>query len=456
MKRFKKALFIFHRDLRLEDNRGLNEALSTSQEALPVFIFDDVQVGEKNQYRSIPAIQFMIESLEDLSAALEKRNGKLFCFSGLTQEIVKKLIKQENIDAVFSNRDYTPFAQKRDAMLAHDAAQLGVHYQLVDDALLCNPDTILTGKGTPYTIYTAFFKRAVQEKFTEPQKEARGLFVNDQIKGSVTLTACKKQLGLKEQSLLQKGGAQEAHKILKHLGDFKTYTQFRDYPERSTTHLSAHLKFGTISPRQVYAAIQDHKADPTLIKQLYWRDFFTYLAYHWPHVFGKPFHKKYEHLAWEKNDDWFKRWCEGTTGFPLVDAGMRELNTTGYMHNRVRMVVASFLTKDMHIDWRRGERYFAQHLIDYDPCVNNGNWQWAASTGADAQPYFRIFNPWLQQKKFDPECSYIKKWIPELKTLSAREIHGWYKVQASKNGYPVPLLDHAVESKKAKKLFLAV
>jgi deoxyribodipyrimidine photo-lyase len=453
MKRFKKALFIFHRDLRAVDNTGLNKVLAESQEVVPVFIFDPAQVEESNKYRSMPALQFMMESLDDLVGQLAKKKGKLFLFYGQTHEVVERLIKDEAIDAVFSNRDYTPFARKRDAELEKLVTKKGVAWFSVDDALLCNPDTIFTGKGTPYTIYTAFLKKAVQTKVQEPVGCSKGSFFTGHTAHETTLAAIKKKIAFPSLTLWEMGGRVAAKKILSHLNIFKNYTEIRDYPTENTTGLSAHLKFGTVSIREAFYAVTQEKADPQLLKQLYWRDFFTYLAYHFPQVFGKAFVKKYENIPWSDNKVWFTRWCEGTTGFPLVDAGMRQLNATGYMHNRVRMVVASFLTKDMHIDWRKGERYFAQQLVDYDPCVNNGNWQWASSTGADAQPYFRIFNPWLQQKKFDPECEYIKHWIPELKHLTPKEIHTWYKALQSKNGYSLPVLDHAVESKKALAMF---
>ena len=198
--------------------------------------------------------------------------------------------------------------------------------------------------------------------------------------------------------------------------------------------------------REVYYAITEQLgSEHPLLRQLYWRDFFTHIAYHFPQVFGRPFLEKFANLHWDNNRDYFQAWSEGKTGFPIVDAGMRELNATGFMHNRLRMIVASFLVKDLHISWRWGERYFAQHLVDYDPCVNNGNWQWAASTGCDAQPYFRIFNPWLQQQKFDPDCRYIYRWIPELKAFSPKTIHQWDKKHHHCN-YPAPIIDHARES----------
>ena len=453
MKQFKKALFIFHRDLRTVDNSGLNQALTQSEQVVPVFIFDPAQIEVSNKYRSFPALQFMIESLDDLVDQLVKKKGKLFLFYGQTHAVVERLIKDEGIDAVFSNRDYTPFARKRDAELEKIVVKKGAAWFSVDDVLLCNPDTLFTGKGTPYTVYTAFLKKAVQTKVQEPAACAKGSFFTGHIPHETSLAAFKKNYALPLLALFETGGRLAAKKILNHLENFKNYTEIRDYPAEATTGLSAHLKFGTISIREVFYAVKNEKADLQLLKQLYWRDFFTYLAYHFPRVFGKAFVQKYQNIPWSDNKAWFISWCEGTTGFPLVDAGMRQLNATGYMHNRVRMLVASFLTKDMHIDWQKGERYFAQHLVDYDPCVNNGNWQWAASTGADAQPYFRIFNPWLQQKKFDPECEYIKQWVPELKHLTTKEIHSWNKARESKNGYPLSVLDHAVESKKALAMF---
>ncbi len=456
MKRFKKALFIFHRDMRIVDNSGLNKALAESQEVLPVFIFDPAQVEESNKYRSLSALQFMLESLDDLVDQLVKKKGKLFFFYGPTHEIVERLVKEEAIDAVFSNRDYTPFARKRDTALEKTVIKKGAAWFSVDDALLCNPDMIFTGKGTPYTIYSAFLKKAVQTKVEEPVACVKGSFFTGHIPHETTFGAVKKKMRVPDLSLFEVGGRTVAKKILTHMSAFKNYTEIRDYPSHNTTGLSAHLKFGTVSVREVFYAVKQEKADQQLLRQLYWRDFFTYLAYHFPSVFGKAFVKKYQTIPWENNKAWFARWCEGTTGFPLVDAGMRQLNQTGYMHNRVRMVVASFLTKDMHINWQKGERYFAQQLVDYDPCVNNGNWQWAASTGADAQPYFRIFNPWLQQKKFDPECEYIKQWLPELKHLTAKEIHTWYKALQPKNGYPLSILDHSIESKKALTMFKKV
>ena len=255
--------------------------------------------------------------------------------------------------------------------------------------------------------------------------------------------------------IFARGGRKNAQKVLNRLADFNDYDTDRDIPAKeATTGLSAHNKFGTVSIREVYHAVTDALGSShTIIRELYWRDFFSHVAFHFPHIFGHAFHKKYEQLEWENSRKKFKVWCDGKTGFPIVDAGMRQLNVTGFMHNRVRMIVASFLVKDLHIDWRWGEKYFAQNLVDYDPAVNNGNWQWAASTGCDAQPYFRIFNPWIQGKKFDLDCIYIKKWVPELRKYSAKDIHRLEKGGAL-DGYPEAIVDHSEAKQVAEDMFI--
>jgi len=347
-KKFRRSLFLFRRDLRLEDNTGLIFALKSSEVVIPAFIFTLEQI-ERNPFRSDHCLKFMIESLKDLENQLKEKGGKLFLFKGKPEEVVSKCMRKLNIEALIVNRDYTPYSRQRDNKL---------------------------------------------EK------------------------VCK------------------AGQI----------------PLECSTYLSPYLKFTVCSPREVYEAICRHLSPHhELIRSLYWRDFFTSIAFFFPHVFMGAFHSKFDKLKWSYNRKAYQRWCEGSTGFPIVDAGMREMNETGFMHNRVRMIAASFLIKDLHIDWRWGEKYFAQTLIDYDPAVNNGNWQWAASTGSDAQPYFRIFNPWNQQKKFDPECTYIKKWIPELRDFPPKAIHAWYeeKHRAGCKKYPAPMTNHDKAAKEA-------
>lgn len=452
-KQFKRSLFIFHRDLRLQDNTSLNQAREQSEEVVPVFIFDTKQIGNHNKYRSVNAIQFMIESLQDLSMQLEQHKGKLYLLYGETHELVDQLIKDYAIDALFSNADYTPFAQERDKKLAKIAHTHGIAWLQYHDALLTYPGQVMKDDGKPYTVFTPFFRKALTVAIAEVQKLSLGSFFTGSIKVAYTQSIYKELLPHSNADIFEHGGTAAAHIILKQAYALHAYAKTRDIPSLKTTGLSAHNKFGTVSIREVYDAFVG--IHPDLVKQLYWRDFFTHLAYHCSYVFKGAFHQEYDAIAWANNSTWFKQWCEGTTGFPIVDAGMRQLNKTGYMHNRVRMIVASFLTKDLHITWQWGERYFAQKLVDYDPCVNNGSWQWAASTGADAQPYFRIFNPWLQQKKFDPEALYIKRWVPELKNISPSVIHTWDQQKVSSD-YPAPMVDHGLQAASAKLLFKKV
>lgn len=448
---YKRSVFIFRRDLRLQDNSGLSQALAASQQVIPCFIFDPSQV-DFHRYRSAPGLQFMLESLLDLEQQLARHNGRLAVFYDDPERVVARLISQHKVQALFVNRDYTPFSRRRDDKLQKVCQQHNVAFTQCHDALLLEPEYALKKDGTPYTVFTPFYRNARQYPVDQVQRfSARStVFFKPRDGLSLRVMIDRLQSGGYE----ERGGRQKAQAILKNLQRFGDYEKYRDYPwQQGTTLLSAHNKFGTCSIREVYRSVKNRLGeDHPLLRELYWRDFFTHIAYHFPHVFGHAFRRHYDAVAWSNSRSWFERWCKGNTGFPLVDAGMRQLNRTGYMHNRVRMVVASFLVKDLHIDWRWGERYFARHLVDYDPAVNNGNWQWAASTGCDAQPYFRIFNPWLQQKKFDADCLYIKHWVEELQDYSARQIHGWH--QGAKGGdYPAPLVDHQIQSKLSKAMF---
>ncbi|MCX7124658.1 MAG: deoxyribodipyrimidine photo-lyase, partial [Gammaproteobacteria bacterium] len=319
------------------------------------------------------------------------------------------------------------------------------------DALLHEPEDILKSNDLPYTIYTPFMRKSRTLPVLKPLPCRNTNFYQIIIDHSITLNPYLKKQA--RYATIQ-GGRTEGKKLLHKISALKNYSENRNYQEKNaTSHLSAHHKFGTVSIRESYQAIVDaHGLQSTLINELYWRDFFTHIGFHFPHIFKGAFHQKYNAIAWKDNAAQFKKWCDGKTGFPIVDAGMRELNETGYMHNRVRMITASFLVKDVHIDWRWGERYFAQKLVDYDPAVNNGNWQWVASTGCDSQPYFRIFNPWLQQKRFDKACLYIKKWVSELKTASPRDLHN-LSVTSSLTNYPKPMVNHAEAAAVAKNLF---
>lgn len=416
-KRYVRTLFIFRRDLRCDDNIGFLHARSHSKEVIPCYVADETQ--DMNNHH----LQVVIDgALHDLAATLRKKHGRLHVLAKPVERGVKKMITTLGIDAVVMNRGYTPTAVALEKGLVHVCTQSNVAFETHDDAVLHAPEKITKSSGGFYTVFTPFYKKCLQLPPLAPQT---------------------------------------AHTpaLLKHIADFADYKKTHDFPALDgTTHLSASLASGMCSVRQVYHAVAKTlgRGHP-LIRQLYWRDFFIAVGFHRPDVFKGAFHKKYNTLAWKNNRAAFKRWCNGTTGFPIVDAGMRELNATGFMHNRVRMIVASFLIKDLHINWQWGEQYFAQQLADYDQAVNNGNWQWVASTGCDAQPYFRIFNPWLQQKKYDRECIYIKRWIPELVDMPNKDVHAWAKAYKKYPGvYYAPMVDHAVESVAAKIMYKKV
>lgn len=458
MKRNRKTLFIFRRDLRLHDNTGLIKALIKSDEVLPCFIFDDVQI-EAHPFLSLPGFRFMIDSITDLDTELRKHGSCLYLFRGKPEKIVSELSETEGIDCVMVNRDYTPFSIKRDERISEACNKENMAFQSYPDLLLNEPDEAAKKDGIPYKVFTPYFRNAFLINVNTPASLPDYNFSHASEKSETSSRAIMSEiLGLSSPLKVMKGGRKNGLKILNRICDFSEYENKRDYPNlQMTTGLSAHLKFGTCSVREIYHSIKKALGSGIMepgfpiIRQLYWRDFFTHIAYFFPQVFGHAFHEKYDNIKWENNETLFKAWCEGKTGFPIVDAGMRQLNETGFMHGRTRMICASFLVKDLHIDWRWGERYFATKLTDYDPCINNGNWQWAASTGCDSQPYFRIFNPWIQQKKYDKECLYIKKWLPELQFTHPQAIHNHEKINLQ--GYQKPIIDHRIASEQSKILF---
>ncbi|MGY6274555.1 cryptochrome/photolyase family protein [Methylomonas sp. MgM2] len=447
-KRYSKSLFIFRRDLRLSDNNGLNAALLQSERVLPCFIFDPRQI-ESHPYQSGPGLQFMLEALQDLQRQFQRHGGYLYTFHALPETVIAQLHQQQGIGAVFVNRDYTPFSKRRDADLQRVCDELAIPLHCAGDALLNEPEEVVKDDGSPYRVFTAFYKRARQIPVAMPSDLAGGRFIPNAKDEENLIEKFKR----KHRNVRQ-GGRSAAVELLNGLDACGKYNEQRDFPAvDASSHLSAYLKFGCCSIREAYYAVLDNLgSEHPLLRQFYWRDFFTHIAHHFPQVFGHAFQTRYDDIVWGNNADEFEAWKQGLTGFPIVDAGMRQLKQTGDMHNRVRMITASFLVKDLQIDWRWGERHFARHLVDYDPCVNNGNWQWAASTGCDAQPYFRIFNPWLQQKKFDAECVYIKRWLPELRAFSTSVIHEWHK-RPQTCDYPAPIIDHRLRSQQSKSLF---
>ena len=456
MKKYQKSLFLFRRDLRLADNSGLIESCRHSAESIPCFILDPMLLKKSNSKFSDFRIQFLHDCLLDLQRQLGEKKSYLHIFSGHPETIIASLIDSLKINAVFVNSDYSPFSKKRDAKIKKVCNKYKIDFVTTNDLLLHDVDEIKTLKGEPYKIFTSFFSKARELPVRNPQSFQFDNLSNQKIKSEIPIDNLEAFFGKPSVIPFFKGGREQCLSLLSNLKNLKNYGMDRNYPAKNgTSMLSAHNKFGTCSIREFYHKIlQDLGPTHILIAELHWRDFFIYIMHHYDYSSSTEFNRKYEKIPWSKNKKAFSRWCDGKTGFPIVDAGMRELNKTGFMHNRVRMIVASFLTKDLHIDWRWGEQYFASKLIDYDPSVNVGNWQWAASTGCDSQPWFRIFNPWRQQEKFDPDCLYIKRWIPELEDASSKVIHKWETKNAeTKLNYPKPMVNHNSESVHSKELF---
>ncbi|WP_207060941.1 deoxyribodipyrimidine photo-lyase [Motiliproteus sp. SC1-56] len=442
---YQRSLFLFRRDLRLDDNRGLNAALVGSEEVLPAFILDPRQQAP-HPYRSEPGLAFLFRALAALDQALGEKSGRLHCYRGDPESLLASLVERLGIDALFVNRDYTPFSRDRDAGLARACRSLGIGFHPFADALLTEPEEIAKSDGSAYRVFTPFYRRARQLHIDAPEAMPEGRWLSD-----AAAEELPRDPALAERWPMTAAGAKAAEDQLARLDELGDYDNQRDLPAiNGTSGLSPALKFGTCSVRRAYhRACEALGADHSFVRQLYWRDFLVHVAWHWPHVFEGAFDRRFDALEWNNDEAAFERWCEGRTGFPLVDAGMRQLNRSGEMHNRLRMVTAAFLVKDLHIDWRRGEAYFARKLVDYDPCLNNGNWQWVASTGCDAQPWFRVFNPWRQQRRFDPQAAYIRRWVDELAELEPAQIHGLEKGGAIE-GYPAPMVDHREEAEETK------
>jgi len=455
-------IFIFHRDLRLYDNTTLIKTLKELKESvIPIFIFTPEQIEiKRNPYFSNNSVQFMIESLIDLNEQIKKYDGELYFFKGETIKVLKYINTIHKIKTISFNIDYTPYAQDRDNKIKSWCELNNIDLISEEDVVLYN---IIDGKtknintGNPYIVYTYFKKHCLNNlKIKELNNFNSFSFLKtSKLKEKLKITELK-EFYEENENINIHGGRKNGLKILKNIEDFKDYNKKRDCLNYKTTFLSAHLHFCTLSPREVYYNIISKLGkNNNLINELHWRDFYMNITFYFPKVLkGKSFKENYDKIKWEEDNEKFILWCKGETGFPIIDAAMRQLNITGYMHNRCRMIVASFLTKDLHIDWRLGEKYFASKLIDYSPMQNNGGWQWASSSGCDSQPYFRIFNPWTQSKKYDPDCEYIKKWLPELKEVNNKDIHIWNKkYMLYKINYSAPIIDHDKERLITLKLY---
>lgn len=457
---FENGLFIFRRDLRIQDNIGLNLATEQCKNIYPIFVFTPEQVTDKNKFKSDNAIQFMIESLDDLQSNIHKQGGVLNTFYGENETIVKRLISKWKIDAVYFNTDITPYAKKRDESIAKLCEKMNIKCITGQDYYLYEPNAVVTGAGEYYTKFTPYYNKVIRMKVESPKYMRRFNFTKTKTyDGNITIIEAYLKFTEPNSDILVNGGRDNGVKILNDIGNFKAYGKTRNDLDKETTHLSAYMKFGNVSVREIYEKMKSRLGvNSDLLRQIIWREFYAQLLYHNPQVLGNPLKEKYGKIHWDKNVKNLNAWKMGMTGFPIVDAGMRELNATGYMHNRARLITASFLIKTLLISWEDGEKYFSQHLTDYDPASNNGNWQWVASTGADSQPYFRIFNPWSQSDKYDPDANYIKKWIPELTDVPAKAIHNW-DTECEKYAeikYPKPIVNYEEQRKKALAMYKQV
>ena len=454
--KFENGLFIFRRDLRIIDNNGLNLLNEKCKNVFTIFIFTPEQVGNGNKYKSDNSVQFMIQSLADLASQISKAGGHIYTFYGHNDSVVADCIKAWDINLVCFNLDITPYAKERDAKIIKLCEHMKTYIMYDYDYYLCEPGSVLNGSGETYQKFTPFYNTAKKIKVEKPAgKRHLSLKKSDaHIPNKISLDeAMKKFVGNENADILVHGGRENAIKQLRIAAkNIKHYEKSRDELSKPTSQLSAYIKFGNVSIREVYYAFKNNHA---FIRQLYWRDFYSGVLYSFPRVLGHALKPKYDKIKWHNNERWFDAWCKGDTGFPVVDAGMRQLNTTGYMVNRARLITMSFLIKTMLIDWRKGEKYFASKLTDYDVASNNGNTLWVMGGGADSQQYMRIFNPFTQAKEHDPQCEYIKTWIPELKDIDNNIILNW-ETEWEKNKdikYPKPILDYSEQRKKALDMY---
>lgn len=448
---YENVLFIFRRDLRVIDNVGLNLANKLSKNIYPIFIFTPEQVTKQNKFKSDYAVQFMIESLQDLSVKIDKMDGRLLFFYGKNNDIITDLIKKLKIQAVFFNVDYSPYAIERDSGIAALCKKMNVAVEYGHDYYLHQPGTILNMSGETYQKFTPFYQTALKTRVDPPARAHNIHFAKSMVHNISLDEASRNFINTDQHGMFYGGRTKALQQIKTALKDIHAYSVRRNDLSQTTSQLSPYIKFGCVSIREIYHAF---KSKPEFTRQLYWRDFYANILFSYPHVLGHSMKPKYDKIQWNHNPLWFKKWCDGKTGFPVVDAGMRQLNQTGYMHNRARMIVMSFLIKTLLLDWRLGEKYFATKLTDYDPASNNGNIQWVMGGGSDSNPYFRIFNSWRQTEEYDPDAKYIQTWIPELREVPVKDILNWETSWSKYSvGYPRPMVNYNEQKEKALTLY---
>ena len=423
-------VFWFRRDLRLADNAGLYHALRNGEPVIPIFIFD-TNILDDLQDKDDARITFIYDTITGLQKQLNALGSSLLVFHGTPEDAFKQLIAEQEIKTVFTNNDYEAYAIQRDSNISKLLASRNISFKSYKDEVIFEKKEIIKDDGSPYMVYSPYSRKwkSLLNDFYLKAYPAKKYFRNFWKNNTSGLPSLK-ELGFTRSSI-------EVPPKDEVLSVIKNYQKLRDYPgENGTSRLGIHLRFGTISIRELARDVKD--LSEKYLNELIWRDFYQMILFNFPYIGeGKAFKPEYDRIEWRNNEKEFALWCEGKTGYPLVDAGMRQLNATGFMHNRVRMVTASFLCKHLLIDWRWGEAYFARLLLDYDFASNNGGWQWAAGSGCDAAPYFRIFNPTIQAKKFDPKLKYIKKWVPELDSFE----------------YPSPIVEHDFARKRCIEVY---
>lgn len=404
----KITIFWYRRDLRFEDNTALYYALKDKYPVLPLFIFD-THILDKLEDRDDARVTFLHDTLRQMRQRLEQQGSTLLVKYGEPLAVFRQLLEEHDFACVYTNRDYEPYAKDRDGAVEQLVSENGIDFLTFKDQVIFEKDEVMSGSGSFYKVFTPY-KRAWLDKFAQNELTLlpSALRSDNWYQGDAPAMPTLEEMGFSRSSVeIPDNDVDEAI--------ISKYDKTRNFPAQpGTSRLGIHLRFGTISIRQLVQRAQH--LNETYLSELIWREFYSQILYHNPQVVEKAFKPEYDNIPWRNDEEDFRRWCEGQTGYPIVDAGMRELNTTGYMHNRVRMIVASFLTKHLLIDWRWGEAYFARKLLDFELSSNNGGWQWAAGTGVDAQPYFRVFNPYSQTDKFDKQQEYIRRWVPEVGT----------------------------------------
>lgn len=458
-------LFIFRRDFRIIDNLGLHHAIK-NKNTIPIFIFNPTQI-QNNKYFSNNSFAFLIESLKNLQDEINKKNGNIHFLFGDEDKILNHIFKHNNINNVYTNKDFTPFAKKRDDNLLKICKNYDIELELIEDYNLLPMGTLVNKSGDPYKVYTPFYRNSKQFWKDIPKPKGLTKYKFSKLKNSkyeVNLDDMKKYYTNNKNRLVF-GGRDNALKLLKKVKLQKDYSNKRNDLCYDTTHLSAYLKFGCISIRECFYTFKKYlKDDNTLFSQLFWREFYLYITNYFSEVLSKQISNKVNHdfqerfskMKWENSKIYFNKWCKGETGFPIVDAGIRELLETGYMHNRSRLISSAFLIKLCLIDWRWGEKFFAQNLTDYDPAQNNGGWQFHHG-GASGADYFRVLSPISQATRFDKNAEYIKKWLPELKEIPPKHLLDWEKYHSEydikKLKYHKPMFEYKKRRELALKTY---